>query len=960
MLAICHTFYSLQTGVRGPKEWARAAAERGYTALAVSDVNGLYGAVHFHREVVAAGLQPIVGASLTWGVSAACIALATSEEGYRQLCRLVSERHLAAAGFDLFARDRDKVSDLLLLTHSPALFRRLAEFADPANCFLLTQERSDGGPAAAGLWDALPAGTAETAVPDAWFLEADDREVFDWLRHLRRLSGRGGGGTPEHAGGVLPEAGDWLRRFPRAEADSRRITERCRFRFQFGHPLFPRIHLPANARPAAHLRGLCRAAVSEKYELKRQAAAKARLDTELTAICDGGFADYFLFVYEIIRFAQGRGIPVEVRGSAASSIVSYLLGFTHCCPLEHDLCFERFLNPGRRDCPDIDVDIADVRRDEVIDFCYRRWGREHVAMIATVLTYRPRSALRDAGRLLGVSPADVSRFIEDGRESPRTTELARVAARLTGLPRHLGLHCGGLVITPCPLTDVTALTRAPKGVIMTQYEKDQVALIGLVKMDLLGNSALTVIAEGRDWLDKRGIEFREPGPRFDYKVNRLFAKGDTLGVYQCESPGMRQLCRALRPTNRKETAAALSLIRPGPAAAGMKETFIRRRRGLEPVEYKHPGMVEFLADTYGVMLFQEDVMKVAVNLAGYSFAEADNLRRAVSKQRTGEAVAAERHRFVFERAAGAGVAPATAEAVWAQVSRFASYAFCKAHASVYGRLAWLTARLKAHYPREFYAAVLNRHKSMYPKRVFVWDALRHGIPILPPDLFESDLCWTPGPRGIRAGLGIVRGLRRAVLGEILRERRTRPFRDLDDLRRRVRFQAGELERLILVGACRAWGRRETLLARLRAGRPGEPVLLPKPTASGAALPSQAAAELLLTGIPFTSHPTQAAMSAATCQAVQMGAWINREVTLVGILDACKRIRTKGRDGGPDREMSFVTLEDATGLFEVVLFPEAHQRWGKLFRQLGPYRVRGTVTASWDSLVLELREAECIA
>jgi len=322
MLAICRTFYSLQTGVRGPKEWARGAAERGYTALAVADANGLYGAVHFYREVAAAGLQPIVGASLTWGVAAECIALATSDRGYRQLCRLLSERHLAAAGFDLLARERDKVSDLLLLTHSPALFRRLAEFADPANVFLLVQECTGDGPDSIGLWDAFSTGAEEIPLPDAWFLEATDREVFDWLYRLRRLSGRGGAGVPEHAGSILPEAGEWLRRFPQAEAVSRRIAERCRFRFRFGRPLFPRIHLPAGACPGDHLRGLCRTAVSERYGPKRRKAAAARLETELTAICDGGFADYFLFVYEIIRFAQTRGIPVEVRGSAASSIVS--------------------------------------------------------------------------------------------------------------------------------------------------------------------------------------------------------------------------------------------------------------------------------------------------------------------------------------------------------------------------------------------------------------------------------------------------------------------------------------------------------------------------------------------------------------------------------------------------------------------------------------------------------------
>lgn len=956
MLAICHTFYSLQAGVRGPKEWARAAAARGYTALAVADVNGLYGAVNFYREVSAVGLQPIVGVLLAWGGGEECTVLSTSDEGYRQVCRLVSDRHLLP-GFDLFSLDPECLGELLFFTHSPSLFLRLAEFAGAGAVFLLPQPPVVAGRATPVLWDACSPDLAASPIPDAWFLDSDDREVFTWLGQLRRLSGRDSMTFSEHPGILLPEAAAWLRRFPEAGEISRRIEERCRFHFRFGHPLFPRIRLPAGACPAAHLRGLCLSAVPEKYTRDRERPARTRLEREVSAIIDRGFADYFLFVHEIVQFARDRGIPVEVRGSAASSIVSYLLGFTHCCPIEYDLCFERFLNPGRRDVPDIDVDIADVRRDEVIEFCYRRWGREHVAMIATILTYRSRSALRDAGRLLGVPQVAVTRFIEGQGGADNGGELARIAARLTGLPRCLGLHCAGLVITPCPLTDVTPLIRAAKGVVMSQYEKDQAELIGLVKMDLLGNSALTVIDEGRTWLDKRGIEFQEPGPRFDYKVNRLFAAGDTLGIYQCESPGMRQMCRALRPTNRREAAAALSLIRPGPAAAGMKETFIRRRRGLEPVVYRHPRMADFLEDTYGVMLFQEDAMKVAVNLAGYSFAEADTLRRAVSKQRGRGTIEAERHRFVFERAPGAGLDPTTAEAVWEEVARFASYGFCKAHASVYGRLAWLTARLKAHYPREFYTAILNGHKSMYPKRVYVWDALRHGIPVLAPDLFESDIEWTSEVRGIRAGLGIIRGLRRTLLREILDERRKFPFRDIEDLRRRVRFRAGELERLVLVGVCRRWGRREVLLDRVRSTLSRGPVLLPVPGGRDA-LPSRMMSELILTGIPFTAHPAQAAMSATTCQAVEMKERIGGEVNLVGILDACKRIRVNERDSTSGQEMSFVTLEDATGLFEIVLFPEVHRRFGGIFRHIGPYRVRGVVTASWDSITLELREAAC--
>ena len=473
-------------------------------------------------------------------------------------------------------------------------------------------------------------------------------------------------------------------------------------------------------------------------------------------------------------------------------------------------------------------------------------------------------------------------------------------------------------------------------------------------MDLLGNSALSVIDESSYWLSRRHIRFSEPGPPHDYKVNRLFANGDTLGIYQCESPGMRQLCRALEPANRKETAAALSLIRPGPAAAGMKQAFIERRRRKASVTYLHPRMAEFLAATYGVMLYQEDVMKVAVNLAGYTIADADLLRRAVSKARNQNIFERERSKFIFTKAAASGIDEATAAAIWQQVSQFAGYSYCKAHASVYGRLAWLTARLKAHHPREFYAALLNCHKSMYPTRVFVWDALRHGIPILPPDISSSKLKWTPTAQGIQAGLGIIKGLRRSLCRRIVCESGSAPFQDIQDLRRRIDFQAGELERLILVNACRRFGSREGLLQELQAaGHHGQQLSLFSGDFPQLAPLMQA--ELILTDIPFCAHPV-APDRKDVCPAKDMAQFIDRNVVMCGILDAYKITHTK--DGGSEaKEMSFVTLEDATGLFELVLFPEPHRKYGHLFSRLGPYRVRGTVRRQWDSLTLELIEVE---
>ncbi len=958
MLAICHSHYSLQAGVISPGAWVRAAAERGYSAVALADVDGLYGAVEFAQAARAEGVRPILGALLEWAPGRPCVVLVRTEEGYGRLCRLLTARH-TQPGFRVEdALARGGTEGLLFLARAPEVIAGLAGVVPAGSLYAL----APGGETPPGgqpfLWRGIPPGVPEAFIPEAWFLGEGDREAFACLRRLRETSGRYPRLEAEHPGAVLPFARDWEAAYPdRRGADA--VEAACAFELPFGRVLLPRLALPAGATAEGHLREVCRAGLERLYPpgSPRRQAALERFEKEFRAVAGSGFADYFLYVREIVRFAQEQGIPYGVRGSAAGCLLSYLLDFTRCCPLEHNLLFERFMNPGRKDCPDIDLDLADNRRDEVIAFCYRRWGPDHVAMVSTVQFYRARGALRDAARLLGVSPERLRR-VEEGAES--CPELFRVAGLLVGRPRHLGVHCGGLLITPCPITDVTPLARAANGLLVSHFEKDQAEAIGLVKMDLLGNSALSVIAEASSRLRAAGRELREPGPAYDYKVRRLFAAGDTLGVYQCESPAMRQLCRAIAPATPRETAVAISLIRPGPAAAGMKDAFIRRRLGLEPVTYLHPAMAGFLAETRGVMLYQEDVMKVAVHLAGYSLADADRLRRAVSKDRAGDLFREERDRFLFCKASGAGLPPAQAEAVWEAVSRFAAYSYCKAHATVYARLAWLTARLKAHHPREFYAAVLNHHKSMYPPRVFVWDALRHGIPVLPPDINRSERGWVPTPQGLRGGLGLVRGVSQRTLAELLAERGARgPFRSLRDLLCRVVFQAGEAEALILVGACAGWGCREALYEELKAcaGCGGQGVLLPVPSAGR--LPSLTAAQMALTGIPFGVHPTELVPQEGVCRAVEMGRFVHREVAMVGLLDAVKHTPAAGRDGEPAREMSFVTLEDATGLYDAVLFPETHQRLGGLFTHCGPYRLHGQVIEQWHTWSLDLREAEAV-
>lgn len=958
MMALVHSHYSLQAGVVSPQAWVQAAAARGYRSLALADVDGLYGAVEFAQAARRQGLQAIIGAMLEWTPGRWYTALVKTAAGYRQLCRLLTARHTWPRFTLAQAASQAGIDELIFLSRSSEVLAGLSALVAPESLYALPCLADAVGSRQPFLWSALASSHPPVWIPDAWLLEASDRAVFDCLGALRHRRGRSGGLDLSPPGSLLPEASAWSRRHPDRRA-AEAIMASCVFEFSFGQPLLPRLALPGRRTAPQHLELLSRQGLERRYPRghARRARAEQRLGKELEVVIAKGIADYFLYVHDIVAFARGEDIPVGVRGSAAACILSYLLGFTECCPIEHDLYFERFLNPGRRDYPDIDLDIADVRRDEVVDFCYRRWGADHVAMVATVQCYRERGARRDAARLLGLSRERLER-LEAGLEA--CPDLERLTAMLTGRPRHLGCHCGGLLITPGPITDVTPLARAAKGILISHYEKDQAEAIGLIKMDLLGNSGLTVIDEACRHLRDRGLELREPGPRYDYKVHRLFARGDTLGVYQCESPGMRQLCRALAPSTPRETAAAISLIRPGPAAAGMKEAFIRRRRGLEPVAYLHPAMAEFLEGTYGVMLYQEDVMKVAVHLAGYSPADADVLRRAVSAERSSDAFAQERDRFLFQRSPHAGLPAAQAEAIWGAVTRFASYAYCKAHATVYARLAWLTARLKAHYPREFYAAVLNGHKSMYPPRVFVWDALRHGIPVLPPDIHRSAAAWTPRPDGLRAGLGLIRGLSRHGCEALLAARaQGGPFADLPDLLARGSCRPSELEALILVGACAAWGPREDLLQHLyhSGGQARQPVLLR--SAAALRLAPLAVAQLALTGIPFGIHPTDLLPVDGLCRAVDLPRHLEQTVAMVGILDAVKVSDAQGPAADTTRPMSFVTLEDATGVYDAVLFPLTHERLGGLFTHAGPYRVQGRVIEQWGTCSLELQEAEAL-
>jgi DNA polymerase-3 subunit alpha/error-prone DNA polymerase len=952
----CRSFYSLLRGAVSVLRWVEKVAEYGYGAVALADVNSMSGVVDLCKAAEKAELRPIVGVEILTE-SQRAILLAEDARGYGNLCRITTARNLAAC-FNLVEQLKVDNRGVVCICLEPTLIGEMREVFSREYLFAGCRDMKEAESA-----------VARGVEPIAWtgvnWLEDGDIEIAKLLARIRQLSVAGSGPGDSDGFDTLVPVSDIEQRFqhcPRALANADQLVERCNFRLLSGRSILPKIKLGKGMSGDRELARLCHLGLAKRYSPASHAVIK-RLEYELTTIRKNGFSDYFLVVHEIVNFAKQSQIPVEVRGSAAGSLVAHVLGFTRVCPVENRLYFERFMNPGRTDCPDIDVDFCWRRRDEVIRFCYEHWGFERVAMVCNINRYRLRSAIRDVGRALGLEPVQINQLARAGKIK-RTSPIYRLAEKLVGIPRHLGVHCGGIVVTPYPVCEIAPLERANKGVIITQYDKDAAEAVGLVKIDLLGNRSLStvneaiqIISTGRN--GDGGLTFDAD----DIKTAAMLSAGDSLGVFQSESPGMRQLLRGLKVKSKKDLAIALSLIRPGPASGGMKSEFIERHVHGKSFTYLHPKIEKLLGDTYGVMLYQEDVMRIAVEVAGYTVADADRFRSEVSKKVSAARVQAQYVDFVHRRAEQAGIERQTAEAIWDEVLRFAAYSYCKAHATVYANIAWQTAYLKAHYPPQFYCSLLNNHQGMYPLRVYVWDAKRHGIPVLSPHVNHSEIEWSFQDGAIRAGLNIVKGLSGATARAILEQRQAAKFRDVDDLRRRVRFRRPELQNLIHVGACDGLGpTRPAMLSRLRFALPSQeqPMLFDiHHDRSVESLPdydgiAKLEAELDVTGIPFTMHPA-VLLPRRYVTAEKLPGFLGRRVTVAGFVATARRARTND-----NRVMGFVTLEDATGLAEVSFFPDKLALYKTICSYGGPVWVTGRITEHLSSLSLDCTDCGRLA
>ena len=978
--------YSLMWGTAPVEALCRAARRLGYRRLALTDTDNLYGLWDFLAACRREGLTPVVGAEITdpHGPQRA-VCLVKNRRGWRNLCRLITGRH-TADDFHLAGAVPRFAKGLVVLTGSARLLTgwhaagvdvaaALPRRPVPADHPLRRAARRCGRPL--------------VATPGSFFLTPQD---FAFHRLLRAVSqntslSRLDLAETAPADAWLAPAEAYRRRFavcPEAVENTVRLAERLAFSGPPRTVVMPALAGMREAQAAALLRREALRGARRRYGPQPQRAVTQRLNYELEIIARKRFSAYFLVVRNIVR----RSPRTCGRGSGAASLVAYCLGITNVCPIRYNLYFERFLNPGRSDPPDIDVDFAWDERDAVLAGVLRQYAGR-AAMVASHIHFQPRMAVRETAKVYGLTDAEIGRVTRrlsghhhggapDLRqwlqEQPGGRELdlaapwpriLRLARRLSGTPRHLSVHPGGVVITPRPIDGYVPVEQAPKGVPVIQWDKDAAEAAGLVKIDLLGNRSLGVIRDALAAVRAGGTVIDEHRwlPEEDGATRRALARGQTMGCFYIESPAMRLLQQKAGSGDFAHLVIHSSIIRP--AANDFIREYLRRLHGgrWKPI---HPLLAGVLDETYGIMVYQEDVSRAAVALAGFSHAEADGLRKVLSKKDR-----AARLRDYYARfAAGArrrGLTDEQIEAVWAMMMSFDGYSFCKPHSASYARVSCQAAYLKVHHPAEFMAAVLSNQGGFYSAFAYVSEARRMGLRILPPDVNDSEIHWTGAGDRLRVGLMAVRRLSRQSMARIVCGRKARPYADVDDLVRRAAPQQDELRALAAAGALDGLlpgaGRGALLWAAARAQArrgAGRQAKLFDPPADMPPLPAddrarQLRREFAVLGFLCRAHPMALyrhlpALS-GTVRAEELPRLAGRRVRFAGWLVTGKLVRTRN-----DETMQFLTFEDETGLVEATFFPEVYRRCAHRLDGDRPCLLTGRVEQEWGAVTLTVTDA----
>ena len=1023
--------FSLKEGAFTPEQLVTRAAAVGMPAVTLTDRDGLYGAARFVAACAREGVRPVLGASITVRAERApdahVVLLAEDDTGYANLCRLLTDAHLLgargdpwvateqicahAAGLTVLLGPRSHPGRVAAAGRIDAAATLAADYREAFGrdrCVVAVEHRVEARStreihAMLRFADRLDA-TAVATNP-VRYLEPADAFVADALECMRRIvpiastnvtrtNAEGWLKPPERMRSLFAERPDLCDR-------TLELTERCTFDLGIERIHFPDFPTPAGRSADALLAERSWRGVHERG-MREDDAVRDRLHLELSMIRQMGFAAYFLTVADIVADIKAMGIFAACRGSAAGSLVCYLTGISDVDALRHDLSFERFMNPKRDEPPDVDIDVESARREDVYDMILTRHGHERAACVAMIDTYRARSAVREVGKALGLPEVEVgvvakafphisARHLRAGLEELPELQglnlpmrqldlLFRVAERLDGFPRHIALHPCGIVLASHDLVERVPLERSAGGHRMIQADKDDVELLGYLKLDVLGVRMLSSMRHAIDEIARTtGEKIDLEGiPLDDEPTFELIRASDTLGCFQIESPGQRELLQRLLPIRFEDLIVDISLFRPGPVKSDMIRPYIHRRNGFEEPTYAHPDLRPALQETHGVIVYHEQVIRTLAAIAGYDLTTADHVRRHLDDD---ELLPGFRADFL-SRAAARGVDAAAAEQTWDDVAQFASFGFCKAHAAAFAVPTYRSSWLKTHYRAQFFAGILTHDPGMYPRRVLLDDARRAGVPILPLDIHRSEPEYVAeetgdgtanGAIGIRIGLQDVHGISAADIRSILEARAAHAFHDVGDVLRRTTVPRPVVEALAHAGAFDALpgGRRGHLYEAItvEAPREGDQLALADASVSHHAFPDYSDAEVVraeleVFGIDATRHLVSfyepllhdlGVTRACDLRRKRQGTWVM--VAGVKIASQTPAVRSGQR-------IIFVSLDDATGPIEVTVFPSVQHKtartvfhayamavWGQL-RRTGKEGMTVIADDVWDLLALQ--------
>jgi len=1007
-----HSHYSFLQALPKVPELVKAAAKAEMPALGITDAGNLHGAIEFYQQAEKAGLKSIIGVDAYLaprsrfdkdhdedGKRSRLVLLAETNEGYRNLLILVTKAF--TEGF----LDRPRMDKELLRAHHQGLIALLPSFAGDVAQMLKAGDKAGAAAVLAEYVEIFGKGNVfleithhpkvdghekrmhdiielskASGVPlvaqhDVYYLKPEDREATEVMRRIAHGS-RGANEEEDFSFVSEKQMRTWFKDMPDAVDRSGEIADRCNVTLELGKWTFPEVLLIEGKSHGDELTDRTYAGLSMRA-MERTPEVEARIKYELDVIIGKGFAPYFLAVSDLLTFAKSEGILATTRGSAAGSIVSYLTGITTVDPIAYKLPFERFLNPERPKAPDIDMDFADNRRDEMIAYAKRKYGDDKVAQIGTFGTMMARAAVRDVARALGHAyrtgdqiaklipmgsqgfPMTIERALELEpqlkelyNQDDDSREIIDLAQRIEGCVRHTGVHAAGVVIAPTTLTDWTPLQVDQKtGKLITQYDMHAVEDAGLLKFDFLGIKNLAILSDAIDRVrESKGMFIDiENIPLDDAKTFAMLARGETEGTFQLNGSGMTRYLKELQPTTIHDINAMVALYRPGPMETIPQ--YIERKKNQKLIRFLDPRMEEYLDASYGLLVYQDDVLLTAITLGGYSWLEADTLRKAMGKK-IPEEMEAQKEKLLKGFEEYGKLSKDMGQQLWKLIEPFAAYGFNKAHAACYGKVAYQTAYMKANYPVEYMAAVLTADSGDTDSiSTFVAECERMQIPVLPPDVNESDSDFTvAGEKGdtIRFGLTTIKNFGEGISDAIIAERRENgPFLDLSDFLSRVSGKSlnrKSLECLIKTGALDRFGERAHLLVNIEtllAFHKDATVSAPQDSLFGAgmfaapklnlgesrehtSLKDKLAWEKELLGIyvsghPLDSHTEATGKAGTTVAAILENPNPGMSVILPLLIQEVRTVLTKSGE-----KMAFLKLEDKSASIEGVIFPKLYK------------------------------------